>query len=155
MHQVRSLSALDGTLCEYCQLSCFCVGCMEKFSRLLCTNKDHVDEWSLTRLRVVKPTLGARTKEEGRARTVEENRNSNIAADPEVPSEVIDDQLLPGYNVAVPTDLEDEAFWLLLVNKSPHVIKVDSVDHYGNTWKAGNLLLRGYFYERLQPSSCS
>jgi hypothetical protein len=48
MHQVRSISTLDDTLCEYRQFSCFCVGCMEKFSHLLCTSRDRVEDWSLT-----------------------------------------------------------------------------------------------------------
>ena len=67
----------------------------------------------------------------------------------------MDDQILPGHNVAVPTDLDNEPFWLLLVTKSPHEVEVEFVDHYSNSWKPGDLLIRGYYYEWLQPGSRS
>jgi hypothetical protein len=145
MHQVRSLSALDDSLCEYRQLSCFCIACMDKFSRLPCISKDHVEEWSLTRLRVVKPHPAIHTRIEGRARIVQDNQRCHVPAGPEVPLEIVDDQILLGHNVAVPIDLDDEPFWLLLVTKSPHEVEVEFVDHYDNTWKPGDLLIRGYY----------
>ena len=126
---------------------------MDKFLRLPCISKDHVEEWSFTCLHLVKPHLAARTRGEGRAHIVQDNQQCYVSAHPEVLLEFVDDQILPGHNVAFPIDLDKEPLWLLLVTKSPHEVEVEFVDHYGNTWKLGDLLIHGYYYERLQAGS--
>ncbi len=50
-HQVQSLSTKDPTICQYCQLSYFCVNYFDKNPKVECINKDHVLEWTLAHLR--------------------------------------------------------------------------------------------------------
>jgi hypothetical protein len=153
MHQVRSLSAVDDTLCEFRQLSCFCEGCMDKFSLEPCTSKAHVEEWSLTRLRIVKSPPSVLTRRRTRIQHVANKLQSHIQPNCEGPSDVVEDHLLPGHNIAIPTDLDSEPFWLMLVNKSAHVVDAEFLDYYGNTWRPCDTLIRGYYYERLQYST--
>jgi hypothetical protein len=47
-HQMPSLSFKDPTLCQYRQLFCFCVSCMDGGPSNECVNKEHVLEWTLT-----------------------------------------------------------------------------------------------------------
>jgi hypothetical protein len=50
-HQVQSLSSKDPTLCQYHQLSYFCVSCMDGDLNSECVKKKHILEWTLTRFR--------------------------------------------------------------------------------------------------------
>jgi hypothetical protein len=47
-HQVHSFSSKDPTLCQYRQLFCFCVSCMDGGLSSECVNKEQVPEWTLT-----------------------------------------------------------------------------------------------------------
>jgi len=40
MHQVRSISCKDPTLCQFRQLFCFCIACLDGSPKLGCENKE-------------------------------------------------------------------------------------------------------------------
>lgn len=59
-----------------------------------------------------------------------------------------------GDNVVVITNNKtNEQFWLLLVYKIAHVVHESFEDEWGNSYVKGGVVLRGYWYERLQASS--
>jgi hypothetical protein len=109
---------------------------MDKFSSELCTSKGHVEELSLFCLKIVRPLLQGRSRARSWIHHVENEIQFQIEPDCTVSSDVVEDQILPGHNIAIPTDLNDEPFWLILVNKSAHVVEAKFLDHYGNTWRA-------------------
>ncbi len=58
-------------------------------------------------------------------------------------SEWIAENICQGDNVPIPT-LTDEPFWLLLVNKSPHIIVISFNDEIGNVWTKD--VVHGFWY---------
>ncbi len=51
MHQVWFISNKDLTLCQYCQLSCMCVGCIDHNLDYCCVYHEHVLDQTLIKLR--------------------------------------------------------------------------------------------------------
>lgn len=55
-----------------------------------------------------------------------------------------------GENIAIIIDSEtNEQFWLLLVDKVVHSVEESFEDQWGNSYVEGDIVLRGYWYERL------
>jgi len=108
-----------------------------------CVNKNHVPEWILMCLRP-KNTLEVR----------------DIMYDPNEEIEVgtggewITDNLHPGDNVAILTTT-NEPFWLMLVEKGVHVVDKYFTYFDGNECTQGDMVVKGYWYERLQVGSHS
>jgi hypothetical protein len=69
-------------------------------------------------------------------------------------SEWIVDNLHPGNNIMVSTPTNDP-FWLTLVDKAVHIICESFEDANMNEWIARDVVVKGYWYERLQSSSQS
>jgi hypothetical protein len=47
-----------------------------------------------------------------------------------------------GENVAVPTDVGNEPFWILLCDKAAHVVQESFVDGWGNSYVIGDVVIR-------------
>jgi len=56
--------------------------------------------------------------------------------------------------VVVPTRTNDP-FWLMLVVKGAHVVVTSFKDVDGNEWIEGNIVVRGFWYQQLQPRNHS
>jgi hypothetical protein len=64
----------------------------------------------------------------------------------------IANNLHPSDNIGVPT-LTHEPFWLILVDKGVHTIFESFENTDMNEWTIGDVVVRGYWYEKLQPSN--
>jgi hypothetical protein len=99
---------------------------------LECDNKEHVPNWTLTRL---KPKNNSEMKqmmydldEEIKARTGGEWIANNLAL---------------GDKITVPSDTADP-FWVMFVDKGPHFIESNFEDGWGNKWQQGDVVIHGY-----------
>jgi hypothetical protein len=68
---------------------------------------------------------------------------------------VIVEDILVSDNVACINKDLDDPFWLMLADKSCHVIVQSFTDVWRNTFEAGDVCIRGYWYERLHSGSRS
>lgn len=121
MHKLRSISSKDPTLCQFRQLPCFCVACIDGDLGVECDNK-HVSKWTLTRL---KP------KNSSKVRQMMSNSNEEIEIG--ISEEWIVDNLRLGDNTVVPSDT-NEPFWIMLVDKGFHFVASNFEDGWGNKW---------------------
>ena len=151
MHQVRSKLATDSSICEFRQLSCFCVGCMDPLSDLECANEGLVPWWEPSELMVIpyKDRVSTRERKstafphsidysmvhlERSVSLVDDIDKSEFhALDTKMKADVYDDPILPGHNIAVHADLDEEPFWLMLVDKGAHKVESCFTDYYGNS----------------------
>jgi hypothetical protein len=139
MHQVRSLINKDPTLIQYRQLSCSCLACTSRTPAFECEQRDHVPPWRLYRLqpqntREVKDMMYD-SDEDVRA----QGGLDNLCEDVHV-----------GENVAIPTDLRNEPFWILLCDKAVHVVQESFIDAWDNSFVIGDgsylgIILRVHF----------
>jgi hypothetical protein len=53
----------------------------------------------------------------------------------------------------VPITVDDEPFWMMLVEKSAHVVATSFKDVDGNAWTKGDIVVQGYRYQQLQIGS--
>lgn len=170
MHQIRSKSPTDSSLCEFRQLSCFCCSCMDPRCNQPCSSVKHVPAWKLTRLRQTKAPRPVQTRSQRRSAVIVQNGLADVVENEslevgqnelvqelnfEIETEQYQDFIMPGQNVAVATDLDEEPFWLLLVDKAAHKVEEPFQDHYGNMWNTDDEVLRGIYYHRLQAGSRS
>jgi hypothetical protein len=109
--------------------------------KLGCENKEHVSNWTLTRLKP-KNTL------EVRQMMYDSNEEFEVGTS----GEWFVKYLVPGDNVAIPSDTADP-FWHLLVDKGPHFVESDFKDGWGNRWQQGDHVIWGYWYDVLQSGS--
>jgi hypothetical protein len=93
MDQVQSISSKDPTLCQFKQLSCFCVASVDENLELECDNKEHVPDWTLIRL---KPKNNSKMKQ------MMYGTNEEIKVG--IGGEWIVDNLVLGDNITVPSD---------------------------------------------------
>jgi hypothetical protein len=63
--------------------------------------------------------------------------------------EWIADALCVGDNVVVRAQAEDESFWLMLVVKAAYTVLEAFTDSDGNTYVLGDVVISGFWYERL------
>jgi hypothetical protein len=68
--------------------------------------------------------------------------------------EWIAENLCPCDNVVVPT-ATNEPFWLMLLDKSAHVVVTSFKDVDGNEWIKGDIIVRGFWYQQLRPRNHS
>ena len=54
-------------------------------------------------------------------------------------------------NVACISDDIDDPFWLMLVDKPSTVVIESFTDGWGNSFHVGDVVIRGFWYERLRP----
>jgi hypothetical protein len=131
-HHVCSLLAKDPTLYQYQQLSYFCVYYINGRVKGGCVNKEHDLEWTLIRLR---------PKNNLKVRGMMYDLDEEIEVGTK--GEWIAKNLFLSDNVVVPT-LVDEPFWLMLVDKNPHVVVVSFKDAIGNEWMEGDVVVCGF-----------
>jgi hypothetical protein len=143
MYQCRSVSPRDCTLVQFHQLTCFCYACLGYDTSYNCHQADHVQEWKLYRLSPRLPT---------QARTLYDLNNKIEAS---TGGEWIVDALYIGDNVVVRAQSEDEAFWILLVTKLPHTVVDAFTDPSGNMYVPRDVVISGFWYERLRVGSRS
>jgi hypothetical protein len=62
--------------------------------------------------------------------------------------EWIVDNLHPSDNIIIPITI-NEPFSLMLVEKGVHVVDNSFIDYDGNEWTQGDMVVGGYWYERL------
>ncbi len=60
------------------------------------------------------------------------------------------DNLLLCDNVAIVSDDHEKQSLLMLVGKGPHSLDVSFEDGWGNTWTNNNVVIKRYWYEKLQ-----
>jgi hypothetical protein len=140
-HQYRSVSARDPTLVQFRQLSCFCYACLSYDSGYNYHQAEHVQDWKLYRMSPRVPTQAQRLY----------NLDEEVEAS--TGGEWIVDALCVGDNVAVRAQAEDEAFWLMLVVKAAHTVLEAFTDGDGNTYVPGDVVISGFWYERLRIGS--
>jgi hypothetical protein len=68
--------------------------------------------------------------------------------------EWIFENLCPCDNVVVLTRT-NEPFWLMFVDKGAHVVVTSFKDVDGNEWIERNIVVRGFWYQQLQPRNHS
>jgi hypothetical protein len=119
MHQVRSLTLLDPTLIQFRQLSCSCLACTARTPNFDCEQAEHVPPWHLYRLEPLN--------------TRDAMYDSEEEFDAQTDIERICEDVQVGKNVAVPTNLPDEPFWLLICDKAVHVVQESFIDGWGTT----------------------
>jgi hypothetical protein len=85
------------------------VNCFDRNPEADCINKNNVLEWKLAHLR-------PRNSLEVREMMYDSNKEIEAGTD----GEWIVDNLCPSDNVAIPTT--NEPFWLMLIEKGPHVV---------------------------------
>jgi hypothetical protein len=99
MHQVWSISNKDPTLCQYCQLSYMCVGCIDHNLDYRCVYHEHILDWTMTKLR---------------PRNAIEIREMMCNSDEEIEAgtcgEWIANNLYPGDNIAI---LSFNVLWMM------------------------------------------
>ena len=132
-HQVRSVSRKDPTLIQFRPLSCFCWACFEYDSTFACHQKAHVGPWTLRRL---KPQCSSQVR-------------LLYDSDEEVEAgsgrEWIAEDVSIGNNVAVRANsVDDETFWIMLVDKGIHEVQNEFTDPSGSFFVLGDQVLRGY-----------
>lgn len=70
--------------------------------------------------------------------------------------ELITNAVCVGDNVAIIAKSEtNEQFWLLLVDRTIHIVHESFEDEWDNFHVEGDVVLRGYWYERLHVGSRS
>jgi hypothetical protein len=100
-----------------------------------CVNKTHVCEWILTHLR---------PKNYCEVWEIMYGPNEEIEAS--IRGEWIVDNLHPNDNVVIPITI-DEPFWIMLVEKSVHVVDNSFTNFDGNEWTQDDMVVRGYWCE--------
>jgi hypothetical protein len=76
--------------------------------------------------------------------------NPNEEIENGIGGEWIVDVVCVGDNVVVVADSEKgEQFWLLLVDKLVHVVLESFTDAWGNSYVEGDVVLRGFWYDRI------
>jgi len=59
-----------------------------------------------------------------------------------------------GNNIVVKTNsVDDETFWIMLVDKGIHEVDCEFTDPSDSSYVLGDQVLRGYWYKRLKPGS--
>jgi hypothetical protein len=81
--------------------------------------------------------------------------NSNNKIEAGTGGEWIANALYIGDNVVVRAQSEDEAFWILLVTKLPHIVVHAFTDPDGNMYVPGDIVINSFWYERLRVGSRS
>jgi hypothetical protein len=142
--QVRLLSWRDPRLLQYIEISYSCVACCQRSSSLLRDCTAHVDDFKLVRLQPSNPR---------------EIWDSMYDSDKEIEvgtgKEDMAEDVQAGENMACISDDLDDPFWLMLVDK-PCIVVVESfTDGWGNSFHSGDVIIRGFWYERLKPGSQS
>ncbi len=100
----------------------------DKNPKIECINKDHVSKWTLARLRP-RSSLEVR----------EMMHNSNEEIETTSKGEWIANNLRPGDNVTIPTI--DGPFWLMLIEKGPHIVPKSFKDVDANEWTKGDMVI--------------
>jgi hypothetical protein len=88
-----------------------------------------VATWTLTRLRFQNII---------EVREMMYNSDENI--DTNFKGEWIVDNLYPGDNIVIPTDV-DGPFWLMLVDKGPYIVQESFIDDNENAWIVGDVIV--------------
>ena len=140
-HQCRSVSARDPTLVQFCALSCLCHICLGYSSKLGCHQLDHVQDFTLYRLKLKAPSQARRLYDE------DEEVKAGTGG------ELIADALSVGDNVAVRAPGQDEPYWLMLVVKPTHTVQESFIDVDRNNYGSGDVVFGGFWYERLREGS--
>jgi hypothetical protein len=105
----------------------------------LCAHKDHVPEWTLIILRPKNP-LEVKEMIYDNDKEIEDG----------IGGKWIVDNLHPSDNIGMPT-LTNKSFWLIMVDKGVHTIFESFEDVNMNEWTIGDVVVKGYWYEILQP----
>lgn len=129
VHQVRSIFNKNPTLCQRCQLSCLCVGCIDHNHDYPCVHHEHVAKWTLTRLKL-------RNTAEVREMMYNDNEEIEVGSR----GEWIVDNLCPSDNIAIPIDV-DEPFWLMLLDKGPYIVQESFIDDDENALIVGDVIV--------------
>lgn len=138
------MSWRDPTLLQYREISCSCAACSQRGGGQVCDRAAHVDDYKLVRL------------QPSNAREV---RNAMHDTDEDIEAgrggEAMAEDVQAAENVACISDDIEDPFWLMLVDK-PCTVVVDAfTDGWGNSFHAGDFVIRGFWYERLRPGSRS
>jgi hypothetical protein len=105
------LTNKDPTLIQFRQLPCSCLAYTSRIPAFECEQTEHVPPWCLHRL------------QPQNTREVREMMyDSNEEFDTESRFEQICEDVQVGENVAVPTDLAHEPFWIFLCDRAVHVV---------------------------------
>jgi hypothetical protein len=119
------------------------MACVDYSPKFICVHKDHVPEWTLMKLKPKNPL---------------QVREMMYDSDEEIEvgtrGEWIVNNLHLGDNIVVLTPI-DEPFWLMLVDKGAHIVLKSFEDGDKNEWIARDVVVKGYWYEKLQNSSRS
>ena len=135
------MSARDPTLIQFRHLTCFCHACFIYGCGQVCFQSNHVPDFSLYRLN---PRAPSQTR---RLYDAEEEVEAGTGG------EWIADGLSVGDNVAVRAPLEEEPFWLMIVDKPTHTVEDVFTDTDGNGYVPGDVVFSGFWYERLREGS--
>jgi hypothetical protein len=120
------------------------VACCQRSSALVCDRAAHVDDFKLVRLQ---PS------------NLREVRDAMYDSDEEIEAgtggQAMAEDVQARENVACISDNLDNPFWLMLVDK-PCIVVVESITTgWGNSFHARDVVIRGFWYERLKPGSRS
>jgi hypothetical protein len=144
MHQVCSLTNKDPTLIQFRQLSYSYLASTSRTPAFECEQTEHVPPWRLHRLQPQNTREVREMMYDSEEEFHSESRFEQICEDVQV-----------GENVAVPTDLAHEPFWIVLCDRAIHIVQESFTDAWDNSFVVGDVVIRGYYYECMQEGSRS
>ena len=129
---------------QYREISCSCAAYYQRGGGLVCNRVAHVDDFKLVRLQ----PSNARE-----VRNAMHDSNEGIKAG--TGGQAMAEDVQAGENVACISNNIEDPFWLMLVNK-PYTVVVESfTDGWGNLFHVGDVVIRGFRYERMRLGSRS